>query len=148
MSAQDPISPSTPAPFPYGSKHPCTEHKVIREKLSKLEDSFEKTEGRRWSLVIAAGGSLVCVVIAIVTMGLFFGDLRSTLKHLEDDKRTDGAEIQRLRQEMISTERQQVTQSQEMLRTVTELRAQLQSADRRLSAVENEMPRRRTTRPR
>ena len=143
-----PKAPSTPPPFPIGAKHPCVEHKLIREKIRKLEALSEKTESRRWSLVVAAIGSFVCVVIAIVTMGLFFGDLRSTLGHLERDKQNDRAEIQRLRQEMISTERQHVTQSQEMIRSVTELRAFVRGAEKRIETIEAELTRRRILAPR
>lgn len=147
-TSRTPNAPSTPAPIPYGKIHPCPEHKVIREKLSKLEESHERTEGRRWSLIVAAVGSLVAMGVAIITMGLYFGEMASSVEYFEREKLSDRAEIQSLRSEIIDVEREQMSQTQELLRTVTELRAYIEGMQRSIDALEERWPRRRTNRSR
>jgi hypothetical protein len=114
----------------------CTDHKAIVAEVDAVKREHEKSENRRWSLVLAGAGSIVCLIIAIITGGVFIGELESNAAHAAQNQQDDRAEIRRLREDMLRTERQDVAQNQKLYRTMTKIEERLNSLDRRVQTIE------------
>jgi len=130
----EPSSTKTPTPIPDPIK--CTEHKALCGKVDAVAKSQDKTETRRWSLIAALAGSVICFIVALVTMGLNYGEIDNEVEHLERDGQADRAELRRIRQDMLAAERRDVKQSSRVLETVTEIKTKLDSLDSRVGRIE------------
>jgi hypothetical protein len=127
----------SPHPTPIPDPQKCTEHKALCSRVEAIVKRQDKTETRRWSLMAALAGSVVCVIVAMVTMGVSYGGLEADIEDVEDDEREDRSEIRRLREDMLAAERRDVEQNRRVLETVTEIKTKLNSLDRRVENIES-----------
>lgn len=129
-------APSTPPPVPYGKIHPCTEHKVIREQIAALKLANDKTDSKRWSLIVAGAGSLLGLVTAVVVLGIYFGELETNDRHRQRELEQSRQELRSLREDMLATERVDVQMTSKTHQAVTEIKVRLDSLDRRVESLE------------
>jgi hypothetical protein len=114
----------------------CTDHKALVAEVDAMKSDQKQSENRRWSLVLAGAGSIVCIIAMVITGGVFIGKLETNAAHAAQNQHDDRGEIRRLREDMLRTERQDAALNQKLYRTMTKIEERLNSLDRRVQTIE------------
>lgn len=117
-------------------KEHCDDHAVTCASILNIEKQIARSEKKRWSLFLVFAGSFVAIVIAIVSGGIWIGELETKAANAAENQRNDRSDIKALREDLLRLERQNSAQNQKLFNSVIKVEERIIHLDRRIESIE------------